>query len=153
MYFFTYGTLQPGANVGFFEDYNLGAYMDFHGYGSAVGTLHALQNIKEKIEYPGLIESDQEEGRVKGSIFRVHGPEPLFKIMDPYEGYTEGLSEKDSEKRNFYIRKPIQVKTEEGVSLTCSAYVLNTNSTYYHETFIVDHGIVESGDWLSYIKG
>ena len=150
-YLFAYGTLQPGANLNFFEENDLARYLEPVGAAYIAGELHHIENTKTKEEYPALIERSDDGQVVYGTLFAVYNLADALPIMDQHEGYTPDLSDEESRVRNYYQRVTRQVTLrKDGTGYTAIMYVLNTESDYYQQPFIIDHGRVESGDWLEY---
>ena len=151
-YLFTYGTLQPGANLGFFEQHHLEQYLTCVGKGSVSGELVHIKNTQQKIEYPGLIGLRSASTQVHGTVFEVRDREAVFPIMDPHEGYTPGLSITESRQKNYYERKEVEVMlADTHRKIVAEAYLFNPDSEYAHSDFIKRLASVSSGDWLEYV--
>ena len=151
MYLFTYGTLQPAANLSFFEDNDLAKFLDPVSRGVIKGDLVYLSNTQQEIQYPGAVNVGVSNNHVLGTLFKVVNMD-AFVAMDRHEGFTGGLSCADSVHKNFYQRIEVEVRPESGDVVEAQVYVLNRESDYYHEDFIVENGRVSGGDWLMFIK-
>lgn len=151
MYLFTYGTLQPASNLGFFEDNDLAKFLDPVSRGFVKGDLVYLNNTQQKIKYPGVVNVGASDNKVLGTLFKVVDRD-VFVAMDKHEGFTEGLSCEESVKNNFYQRIEVEVRLESGSVVQAQVYVLNRESDYYHRDFIIENGSVPDGDWLTFIK-
>ncbi|MFT7507168.1 MAG: gamma-glutamylcyclotransferase (GGCT)/AIG2-like uncharacterized protein YtfP [Acidimicrobiales bacterium] len=104
-YLFTYGTLQPASSLAIAEKKQLKD--DLKSLGSALikGRLLHLRNLSQKIDYPGLVESDTPVDVIKGTLYQVFDPERVFTVMDTWEVFTPGLSPEESKSKNFYFQK------------------------------------------------
>lgn len=150
MYFFAYGTLQPGSNLRYFEDNALSQHLTPSGRGLVNGTLLHLKNLVLGIEYPGLL-LDGSEKKIKGTVYTVDDP-AVFAIMDAHELYTSKPGSTERIPIDLYYRTDVHVSMDDGTAVTATAYVLNPASSFFASGAIEVKGEVESGDWLSYIK-
>lgn len=149
-YFFAYGTLQPGGDIGFFEDNNLGKYLKFIDSASMRGALMHIKNLEEGFEYPGLIQAG-EKSKVQGTLFEVIDSKKVYELMDPWEDFQSGLSPRESRSENFYERKVENVYAENlKMTVEASVYTLNQESDHYKNDITQKIAVVESGNWLEY---
>jgi len=153
MYLFAYGTLQPTANLNFFESNKLAEFLTPVFKGTVRGELVHLKNTKQQIEYPGLVNTDTAKSVVFGTLFAVKEPTKAFEVMDEHEGFDPQCTGSESNKMNFYQRIELDVETESGERVKAETYILNRKSDYYKADFIKEVGLVESGDWLKYSDG
>ncbi len=152
-YLFAYGTLQEGGNVSFFEKNKLGTLLDFVCVSSIPGRLIHIHNTQKKIDYPGLIKTENNSiETVKGTLYKVLDYEKAFHIMDAWEGFVPGLDPIESKKRNFYERQQVPVEVTKDNIVVADVYVLNCESEYFKSEFIDNKGVVVSGDWIAYSK-
>lgn len=150
---FTYGTLQPGSNLTFFEQNHLDTYLIPIGRATVHGDLVHIRNRDEGIDYPGLVNPGASQNEVHGTVFEITHPEVVLPIMDEHEEYTPGLSPAYARHQNFYERTELTATlTESKESVSAMAYVLNRESEYYTLEHIEEVGPVPSGDWLAYIR-
>lgn len=122
---FVYGTLRsgggaPGGVSGLLED-----RADRVGAGEIAGRLY------EAGPYPAGVSDD--EGRIRGEVFRLQEPGRSLPVLDRYEGCTpdgEGL----------YRREQTAVEMEDGETVTAWAYLYNRDTSSLEP--------LPSGDWL-----
>ncbi len=96
---------------------------------------------------------NESENLVQGSLFKVINPDEAFVVMDEHEGFTADLPEAESKKRNFYQRIEVSFASDEYEGRVAQVYILNPESDYYQEDFIINNGLIPSGDWLQFIAG
>jgi len=153
MYLFAYGTLQPAANLSFFERNELTQWLTLYCRGTVGGELVHVRNSQQHIDYPGLVQvrTATSTSIVLGTVFEVINPEAAFLVMDAYEEFNPKYTTAESNTKNFYQRRELPVQTELGELIMAQVYVLNKNSDYYKKDFITEIGPVKNGDWLSYL--
>jgi len=151
MYLFAYGTLQPNSNLHFFENNQLSDFLVPKCRGSIKGQLLHIKNTNQNIEYPGVVEVGKGNDIVTGTVFEIVGGDEAFNIMDKHEGYNPELSSKDSAVENYYQRIETEVETENGEVVRAQVYVINRDSDYFGKDFIKVLGVIENGDWLSFV--
>ena len=151
-YLFAYGTLQPEGNLGFFEENKLSQFLKIVGPAIIQGALLHLRNLEKEIDYPALVDNDDPESLVQGTLFEITDSEKVFPIMDPYEGYNPEFSAEDSVHQNFYERTEIDAVLENGDSVKAHVYKLNRASDFFNSETIVVIGPVPSGNWLEYVR-
>lgn len=99
---FVYGTLlQPGNS---FANY-LKLNFTYLSRGKLRGLLYDIG------EYPGAIVTDNTDGYIYGSIFKLHHPEENLRVIDDYEGYGP-----EQELPNLYIRSVASIETDSGAA-------------------------------------
>lgn len=152
-YFFAYGTLQPDSNLKYFEENELSKYLLPLGRASVRGIIVHLHNLKLNIDYPALVVMDNATSSVTGTLFEVQEPaEEAYKIMDTHELFT---SEPNSSKLipiDLFERKRVIVDRSGEPSVEATTYVFNSFSKFLTSGAVEKVGVIESGDWLSYIK-
>lgn len=122
---FVYGTLRseggaPGGVSGLLEE---GA--------EKVGTGEIVGRLYEAGSYPAAVPDD--DGRVRGEVYRLREPARSLPVLDRYEGRTpdgEGL----------YRREEVDVRMDDGESLTAWVYFYNRDASSLSE--------IRSGDYL-----
>lgn len=74
-------------------------------------------------EYPGAVITDNTDGYIYGSIFKLHHSEENLRVIDDYEGYGT-----EQDQPNLYIRSVALVETNSGaVDAWIYVYNLPTN--------------------------
>lgn len=122
---FVYGTLRsaggaPGGVSGLLEE-----------RAEKVGTGEIVGRLYEAGSYPAAVPGD--DGRVQGEVYRLEEPGRSLPVLDRYEGCTpdgEGL----------YRREEVDVRMDDGASLTAWAYFYNRDASSLSE--------IPSGDYL-----
>jgi gamma-glutamylcyclotransferase (GGCT)/AIG2-like uncharacterized protein YtfP len=128
-FLFIYGTLlQPGNP---FANY-LSQNCTYISPGKLKGLLYDIG------EYPGAIVTDNTDGYIYGSIFKLHHTEENLRVIDDYEGYGP-----EQELPNLYIRSVAPIETDSGaVDAWIYLYNLPTNGLPQ----------IASGNYAEYIK-
>ena len=109
-YLFVYGTLLNQQNE--FGNY-LQKKCELVGVGKLKGLLFDLG------QYPGAIETVDDDHWVFGKIFKLEDFENVIKILDDYEGFGY-----DQPQPNLFIRKLVQVYQHDK-ALLCWVYLYN----------------------------
>ncbi|MFA6247900.1 MAG: gamma-glutamylcyclotransferase family protein [Mucilaginibacter sp.] len=128
-FLFIYGTLlQPGNP---FANY-LSRNCTYLSPGKLKGLLYDIG------EYPGAIVTDNTDGYIYGSIFKLHHTEENLRVIDDYEGYGP-----EQDLPNLYIRSVAPIETDSGaVDAWIYLYNLPTNGLPQ----------IASGNYAEYIK-
>jgi gamma-glutamylcyclotransferase (GGCT)/AIG2-like uncharacterized protein YtfP len=109
-YLFVYGTLLEGKN-------KFGAYLknnsQFYQKGKFNGKLYDIG------EYPGAISDPKCDAWIHGSIFIMHEPAGMLKVLDDYEGFGEAYPQP-----NEFIRELLDVETDDK-AVKCWVYLYN----------------------------
>lgn len=124
-YIFVYGTLRRDLADGMHR--LLAGRCEFLSYGFMQGRLYEVNG------YPGAVESENEEERVFGEIYRVTDS-GLLSMLDEYEECSDSFTEPRE-----YVRKKVPVAVAGGRVVSAWVYVYN------HETGGL--GRIESGDF------
>nr|WP_067053800.1 gamma-glutamylcyclotransferase family protein [Mucilaginibacter sp. L294] len=97
---FVYGTLlQPGND--FAEYLNLNC--TYVSPGKIRGLLYDIG------EYPGAVITNNTDGYIHGSIFKLLHPKENLRVIDNYEGFGP-----EQDHPNLYIRSVVSVETDPG---------------------------------------
>lgn len=123
---FVYGTLRseggaPGGVSGLLEE-----------RAETVATGEIAGRLYEAGPYPAAVPDD--DGRVRGELYRLEEPGRSLPVLDRYEGCTpdgEGL----------YRREEVEVATDDGDTLTAWTYFYNRDTGDLEE--------IPSGDYLA----
>ncbi|RFZ94088.1 gamma-glutamylcyclotransferase [Mucilaginibacter conchicola] len=126
---FVYGTLLQADND--FALY-LRANCKFISFGTTPGQLYDLG------EYPGLVETNQSNQLVYGSVYQMQNPFEVLKQLDFYEGVGP-----DEEQPNLYRRELADINTEKG-TITVWVYVYNRS--------VGNAPLIPDGDYIKYLN-
>jgi gamma-glutamylcyclotransferase (GGCT)/AIG2-like uncharacterized protein YtfP len=132
-FLFVYGTLRKC--FGHPMHHRMIRYADYIASAKVRGKLFDLGN------YPGLVDSGEDDCTVTGDIYLVSNGQKLFDLLDPYEGVTTAGSTSSEYKREK--RAVIRLDSDERV--ICWVYLYNRNPEPYRR--------IISGDYCAYIHG
>lgn len=91
-------------------------------------------------DYPGAVESENQEDKVYGELYRVINSNFVFSQLDEYEECTDKYP-----LPHEYIRKNLPIYLSNDVIVYAWVYIFNHNiSNLTH---------IKSGDYLNYLKG
>jgi len=127
--FFVYGTLKVG---GFFA-----RNFDEHRISVVKGEVKNM-DLFSLGSFPTIKEG---KGKVIGEIHQYDFEQEILEAFDRIEGYKEG-----KEEHSLYLRKEIDVETEDKKTVKAIIYVLNGDLPYYARK-------IKSGIWNINNKG
>lgn len=130
-FIFVYGTLRKETATVMY--YVLARHCEYFSDGYMQGKLYEIDG------YPGAIESDNEEDKVKGEVYKIVDRDQVLPKLDEYEECTENFPQPHE-----YIRKKLLVSLIGGGAVSAWVYVFN------HDVLPLTQII--SGDYLSYLK-
>ena len=107
---FVYGTLRRGFSNEFASLLNASAQLI--GEGSVNGRLYQVAH------YPGLLLSSDPEEWVRGEVYRLESPEPIYAELDAYEG----CGPTDPPPHEFR-RETVSVRMDSATTIHASTYI------------------------------
>ena len=110
IHLFVYGTLMKGCDNPYAANLREGA--TYVSEGKINGLLYHLEH------YPGAVLSDSVDCWVNGEIYQLRNNQPLLRVLDAYEGYTEAFPA-----RCEFIRAKAPVLTHADGWLDCWVYL------------------------------
>ena len=110
-YLFVYGTLMQSNSHPMYQALIAGS--EFICYGWITAQLYQIH------DYPGVIESDAEQDKVYGEVYRLTDP-GLLAVLDDFETCSNAFPEPHE-----YRRKEIEVFISRTKSLQSWAYIYN----------------------------
>ena len=134
-YLFVYGTLLSGATD------SLGAIMRVRlkRETSHVGSARVPGRLFDLGDYPGMLETNpRERVTVRGEVLHLHHDDATLLWLDQYEDVDPEVAA-----RGEYRRAPQLALLDNGETLRCWAYVLNTAPDIER--------LIPSGCWLSHM--
>jgi gamma-glutamylcyclotransferase (GGCT)/AIG2-like uncharacterized protein YtfP len=105
---FVYGTLRPPSPI------PLAARLSVVAAGSVAGRLYDFG------EYPGLVETREDNQRVQGLICALPADGDMLARLDDYEGY-----EPQRPHGSLFVRRRGEALTNDGRRLSCWVYYYN----------------------------
>lgn len=128
-FIFVYGTLRKETATSMYRV--LARYCEYFSEGYIQGRLYEIDS------YPGVIESDNPNERVKGELYRLNDCKHVLSQLDEYEECSDAYPQPHE-----YVRKQVLVSLEGGGSVMAWVYIYNKD--------VSSHQLIESGDYLEF---
>jgi gamma-glutamylcyclotransferase (GGCT)/AIG2-like uncharacterized protein YtfP len=129
-YLFVYGTLRKGYDLKLKN--KVQADLQYVGQGKVAASMYDIG------KYPGAIQSKSGE-EIIGDVFLLNDAPKVLRILDKYEGISEGSGGQDE-----FIRIKKRIKLRSGKQL--NAWI------YWYNKSIEDKLKIKHKDYLNYIK-
>lgn len=111
-YLFVYGTLSKAGGHPIHQ--RVAKHTRFVGEASMQGKLFRMES------YPGAVDSEDPADAVRGELYEILEPAPLFTELDEYEG----CGPKDAQP-TLYVRAKRRVKLTDGRAFEAWVYLYN----------------------------
>lgn len=111
----------------------LARHCEYFSEGYMQGKLYEVDG------YPGAVESEDQNDKIYGELYRIGDSELVLPLLDEYEECTDKYPEPHE-----YIRKNLTITLCGGGSVSAWVYVFNHDASNLMQ--------IESGDYLKYIN-
>ena len=99
---------------------------------------HISGRLYEVKDYPGAVESDDNNEKVFGELYRINSPSILFYQLDAYEACSAQFPQPHE-----YLRKCVKVNLANGAAVVAWCYLYNHDPGPLKQ--------ILSGDYLRYL--
>ena len=131
-FIFVYGTLRKEISSSMYHV--LTSHSEYYGDGFIQAKLYEID------EYPGAIETENQESKVKGELYKIINEAQLLSKLDEYEESSNNFPQPHE-----YVRKKLPVSLINGGKVMAWVYFFNHDTSNFTQ--------IMSGDYLSYFKG
>lgn len=130
-FIFVYGTLRKETATSMYHV--LARHCEYFSEGYMHGKLYEVNG------YPGAVESENQDDKIYGELYRIGNSGLVFPLLDEYEECTDKYPEPHE-----YIRKKLTISLSGVGSIAAWVYVFNHDISNLMQ--------IESGDYLKYIN-